>query len=127
MKVVAIIQARMGSTRLPGKVMMNLCGKPMIQHVIQRAQAIRNVNQVVLNAPEEDSHLFRPLTDCTIFGIKNQQHNVLASYMHIAEETGADVIVRLTGDCPLLAPDLSAEVIDKFMAEQPDYCANIGP
>ncbi len=126
MKTVCIIQARMKSTRLPGKVMLDLCGKPLIDHVIERAQAIEGIDEVVLNVPESDFEAFaaRP---CNVYAVKNQEQDVLKSYIEVADRTKATVIMRITGDCPLLAPDLSGEVLKLFLDKGPDYCANIQP
>lgn len=128
MKVVAIIQARMGSQRFPGKVLAELDGTPMIDHVIARAQAIDGVDEVVLNIPtgvENDALAHgRP---CPVYRVRDQEVDVLLSYIEVATATRANVIMRLTGDCPLLAPDLSGEVLQLFKDQAPDYCANIQP
>ena len=134
MKVVAIIQARLASKRLPGKALMDIAGRPMIDHVIERAQAIHGVDQVVLCVPERDASSFLDVRErfphdnsYSIIAIPDQEKNVLGSYLACAVMEGADVIVRITGDCPLLAPDLSSEVLRMFMDQQPDYYANIQP
>lgn len=126
MKTVAIIQARLGSTRLPRKSVAEVAGRPLINHVIERAKAITNVDQVILNVPEEDEKEFRSLVSCVVVGIKDQQKNLLASYVEIAKMAEADVVVRITGDCPLLDPGLCKLVIELFHAMRSPciYCAN---
>ena len=125
MKVVTIIQARMGSSRLPGKVLMDIAGRPIIAHVIERAQAIHGVDQVVLNVPAQDAAAFGQQA-CRVYGVPNQEQDVLASYLYVAEQEQADVIMRITGDCPLLAPELCSDVLDLYKSLDDDwaYCAN---
>src|SRR5262249_49377552 len=123
-RIIAIIQARLNSTRLPRKVLADIAGRPMIDHVIERARAIRGIDRVVLNIPLGDHELDRP--EMT-YQIAYQEADVLGSFLKIADLEGADILVRLTGDCPLLAPDLSSEVLQLFLKEQPDYYANTNP
>ena len=126
MRVVCIIQARLGSSRLPEKVLMDIAGRPMIEHVIERAQAIRGIDQVVLNVPAQDAAAFLPKTYCTVYGVPNQEQDVLASYLYVAEHEQADVIMRITGDCPLLAPGICSDVLDLYRSldDAWAYCAN---
>lgn len=113
MKTVAIIQARLGSRRLPRKVLADLHGKPLIDHVVERAWMIQGIDSVVLNIPHGD-HALSLGRDCAVFPVKDQEEDVLGSYLTVAEAHGADVIVRLTGDCPLLAPDLISKALAAF-------------
>jgi len=113
MKVVAIIQARIGSTRLPGKVFMPICGLPMIQRVVERAQAIGGVDHVTLAVPEEELaefYLVRAVTGCGLAG--GPRDDVLSRYVMAAQWRKPDVIVRITGDCPLIAPEVCREVLE---------------
>ena len=115
MKVVCIIQARLGSHRFPAKVLANLCGKPMLAHVLARAAQIQGVAQVVLAVPESDLPYLKHLwPDC----VGGPAHDVLARYAEVARLYRADVIVRITGDCPLLAPDLSSRAVAAYAACQ---------
>lgn len=125
-KVVAIIQVRLGSTRLPGKALMDLGGRPMIAHVIERAKAIDGVDEVVLNCPAEDVASFIGMATCPVFGVRDQQKDVLGSYLDVARQTAADTVVRLTGDCPFLDPELCRRTVLLFKAlDNPlVYCAN---
>jgi spore coat polysaccharide biosynthesis protein SpsF (cytidylyltransferase family) len=103
-KVVAIIQARMGSTRLPGKVLMDLKGKPVLQWVVEAAQNARLVDEVIVVTPD------LVIADwCGRHGVQSligPEDDVLARFVMAAEKTKADVIVRLTADCPFLDPIL---------------------
>lgn len=123
MNVVAIIQARMGSKRLPGKVMMDITGKPMIQHVIDRARKIKGVTDVVLATtylPEDD--ILEDVYGCVFRGSPD---DVLTRYYKAAIAFKADVIVRITGDCPLLNPEVSSKVLSAFGSIRNDYCSNV--
>lgn len=122
-RTVAIVQARLGSTRLLRKVLELIAGRPMIEHVIERARAIEGVDQVVLNVPEADVELTRlPYA----VGVKDQEHDVLASYLYLAEGLLADTIIRITGDCVLLAPEICSDVLDLYecLDDAWAYCAN---
>lgn len=121
MTTVAIIQARLGSSRLPRKVLADLAGKPLIDHVIERALAIEGVDSVVVNVPKTDLHEFRQQSQHKqlFWGVENQEQDVLGSYALIAREMGAETVVRLTGDCPLLAPELVAQAIRTFKRHAP--------
>lgn len=132
--IVAIIQARMKSTRLPGKALKDIDGRPMILHVIERALAIRGVDRVALNVPLDDmSHfdnlILRPRL--SVHGVQNQEQDVLGSFLTVAEREEADVIVRVTGDCPLLCPTIAGNVVELYkkmargnLQNELIYCAN---
>lgn len=132
-KVVAIIQARMGSSRLPGKVLMDIAGRPMIDHVIERALAIDGVDKVVLNVPERDVSAFLDVRErypheesYAIIGVPNQELDVLGSYLACAVAEKADVVMRITGDTPLLCPFICADVLKLYqrLNDPMIYCAN---
>jgi len=98
----------------------------MIEHVIERVQAIYGVDQVVLNVPAQDVMAFLPKTYCTVYGVPNQEQDVLASYLYVAEQEQADVVMRITGDCALLSPEICSDVLDLYESLDDDwaYCAN---
>ena len=127
MRTVCVIQARLGSSRLPGKVLVDIAGRPMIEHVIERAQAIHGIDRVVLNVPAQDAAAFGQQA-CRVYGVPNQQKDVLASYLYVAEQEQADIIMRITGDCPLLAPEICSDVLGLYESLDLDYdwvyCAN---
>lgn len=129
MKTVVIIQARMGSSRLPGKVLMPLGGKPSVQHVIERARLIRGVDEVVLATSV--SACDDPLVAfCQSFGVpvmRGSEDDVLDRYYQAAKAAQADVVMRITGDCPLLDPDESSKVLELFLSSEADYVSNTNP
>lgn len=129
MKTVAIVQARMGSTRLPGKVMRDLAGEPLIAVLLERLARAKKVDEIVLATstdPRNDS-----LAACVeALGyrcFRGSEADVLDRFLMAARETGADVIVRITGDCPLVDPAVVDAVIDAFRREGVDYCSNVAP
>jgi spore coat polysaccharide biosynthesis protein SpsF len=106
MTAIAIIQARMSSSRLPGKVLKPLAGRPMIHHIVERARASQRVDQVVVATSREPSDDF--LADyCAAEGIhchRGSLQNVLSRYLEVLDQYPHTYCVRITGDCPLIDP-----------------------
>lgn len=124
-----IIQARLGSTRLPSKVLRNLAGKPMVQHVIERAHKISGLDQIVCAVPVNDMVDIQTQVRSDVFWFGGDPDDVLDRYFHAALSYGFDVIMRLTGDCPLIDPVACSRVLDEFMLSgaMPEYASNIDP
>jgi spore coat polysaccharide biosynthesis protein SpsF len=126
MKTVAIIQARMGSTRLPGKVAMDVGGKTMLARVVERVRETPGVNEVVVAIP--DTAADDPIVEiCRALDVQSQrgsEHDVLDRYLSAARDSGADAVVRVTSDCPLLDPQVSGSVVRRFQTARPDYASN---
>ncbi|WCF07929.1 glycosyltransferase family protein [Paenibacillus thiaminolyticus] len=127
MRIVLIIQARMGSSRLPGKVMLDLCGKTVLEHVIDRCRAISLVDHLVVatTVNTEDDRIEQCCLRQGISCYRGDEYDVLARYYKAAKKYRADIVVRVTSDCPLIDPGLAEEVICMFL-EQPEveYCSN---
>jgi spore coat polysaccharide biosynthesis protein SpsF len=126
---VAILQARMGSSRLPGKVLAELGGRTMLERVIERAQASRRVARIVV-ATSRSSADDGIEAVCRASGIgvfRGSEDDVLDRYVAAARHLEADPIVRLTADCPLLDPGVIDRVIAEFERGGFDYVANINP
>jgi spore coat polysaccharide biosynthesis protein SpsF (cytidylyltransferase family) len=121
--VVALIQARMGSTRLPGKVLMDICGQPVIWHIWQRLKSIPELDEVVVATSTEPANV--ALTDyCAQAGIpffRGNENNVLDRFYWAGKERGATVLMRVTGDCPLIDPGTSQLVLRTFLSAAPPY------
>jgi spore coat polysaccharide biosynthesis protein SpsF len=130
MKVLAVIQARMGSSRLPGKVLITLVDQPVIQWVYERTSRIPGVHEVVVATTTS-------VTDdalahwCETHGIplyRGSEEDVLERYVKCAQEYDADAVVRITADCPLLDPIASGDVVKAFLEAQPcAYASNTQP
>ncbi len=129
MKVVAIVQARMGSTRLPNKVMKSIVGIPMIELLLKRLAKAKEINQIVVATSIDPRN--QPLVEHVIqLGYACEQgseHDVLGRYLQAADANNADVVVRITGDCPLVDPELVDKAISTFKAQSVDYFNNVEP
>ncbi|GHU84150.1 3-deoxy-manno-octulosonate cytidylyltransferase [Deferribacterales bacterium] len=126
MRTVAIIQARMGSARLPGKVMKGLedvVGKPMLWHIIDRLSRSSTLNGIYLaTSKNPENNPIRLL--CAFEGVRmvsGSENNVLLRYYEAASRTEADIIVRVTGDCPLVDPVFVDELVNYFKDNDCDY------
>jgi spore coat polysaccharide biosynthesis protein SpsF len=127
MVLAAVIQARMGSTRLPGKVLADVGGRPLIYHVIERASRISAVDEVVVAIPDglRDDELMRAIVFAGARVVRGSENDVVSRYVKAAEEVRADAVVRITADCPLLSPLVSSEVVEYFLSgAQYDYVSN---
>lgn len=113
-KVVAIIQARMGSTRLPGKVMKDLCGKTVLAHDIERVRQSKYIDEIVIATTKfkEDDIILREALENGAKVYRGSEDDVLRRYYEAAKENKADVIVRITSDCPLIDPFIVDEVLN---------------
>lgn len=129
MKILALVQARMGSTRLPSKVMKPIGGIPMIELLLTRLAKSKEIDQIVVATSVDKRNI--PLVEYVRkLGYTCEQgseNDVLERYAQAAEKHKADVVVRITGDCPLVDPDLVDEVIRQFKAEKVDYFCNTNP
>ena len=109
--------------------MMDICGKPMLRHVIERAQQIKLADKVVCAFPAE--HASKPLYDlaieCGAYWTYGPEKNVLARYYEAAVRYEADVIVRITADCPLIQPEVCDRVIKLRASEHAEYASNVHP
>ncbi len=124
--VLAIIQARVSSTRLPGKVLRTILGKPMLQLQIERINAARKIDQLVVATSDQPSdqplvELCRQLkVDC----FRGNLENVLDRFYQCARRYRPEVVVRLTGDCPLIDPTVIDQVIQHLFANDYEYVSN---
>ncbi len=123
MHKVAILQARMTSSRLPGKVMLDIAGQPMLWHVIQRASQAQLVDQVVVATTREpsDDVLAQYCQKLGLPCFRGSQADVLDRFYQAATQFHADVVIRLTADCPLLDPDLIDLTVSTFLGQSLPY------
>lgn len=117
MKVVAVIQTRMGASRLPGKVLMNIAGRPMFWHVVNRLHYSRIINKVVIatTTNKKDDLIERFCRKEDIDCYRGSEDDVLDRYYQASIFYKADVIVRITSDCPLIDPTVSERVISAYL------------
>jgi spore coat polysaccharide biosynthesis protein SpsF len=130
-KVIGIIQARMGSTRLPGKVLADIEGEPMVARVVQRLSRARLLNAVVVatSTSSLDNAIEALCLERKWPYYRGSEHDVLDRYYQAALRFGADAVVRVTADCPLISPLVVDRTIEEFLANQPgvDYVSNFIP
>ena len=119
-RVIIIVQARLGSHRFPRKVLADLCGKPVLQHVIDRCTL---AGQTVLAIPSTDIEIADAVS-ALIYYHAGDENDVLSRYYEVAKAFRADVIARVTGDCPLICPDTINAVVRMREDQKADYCAN---
>lgn len=126
-KIVATIEARMGSSRLPGKVLLPAAGKPMLQHLVERLRAVPSVNEVVLattvNPLDDELERFAKGLELTCF--RGSEEDVLSRVLGAAASVGADLIVEITGDEPIVDPLIVEQGIRLFLWNDCAYCSNV--
>jgi len=128
-KTVVIIQARMGSTRLPGKVMLPLGGGTVLANVVRRVQRARLAHEVLV-ATSESSRDSVIVEECDRLGVpsyRGSEDDVLDRYYRAARNRAAEAVVRVTADCPLIDPGLIDETVQVFLEEGADYASNVLP
>lgn len=132
MRTIVIIQARMGSSRLPGKVLADINGLPMVAHVLERARSITGVDDVVVAT--SDATVDDPLAEHVNVRLgapvyRGSEHDVLGRFHGAARAHSAEVVIRVTGDCPLLSPEVSARVLEGLLAAGAgvSYSSNLFP
>lgn len=122
-KISAIIQARMGSSRLPGKVLMTICGKPVLQHIIERLKFCKLINEVILAIPntKENDILEKFALKNNVAYYRGSENEVLERVYMAAKENNCDVIVGITADNPLIDPEIIDLAVKKHLKSGADY------
>jgi spore coat polysaccharide biosynthesis protein SpsF len=130
-RVLAVVQARVGSTRLPGKALMSIAGRPMLAHVVERIAAAPAVERVVVATTVDsgDDALEQFCRSAGLACLRGSTEDVLDRFHAALAADPAEVVVRVTGDCPLLDPDVSGLVIAQYLsnASRVDYASNVMP
>ncbi len=127
MKIVATIEARMGSSRLPGKILKNILDKPTLELLVERVRKSKHIEQVVVATTVDPSDNITE-ENCRKIGIdcfRGSSEDVLNRVLQTAKAYQADLIVELTGDCPLLDPEIIDSVIEKYLSGSFDYVSNV--
>lgn len=122
MKKIVIIQARMGSARLKGKVLFNLCNKPMLYHIYNRLQYVKNIDNIVVATSTNplDDAIFSFCSANNILCFRGDENNVLERFFQCALQYNADIITRITADCPFIEPSMIEKNIDIFLQGEYD-------
>jgi spore coat polysaccharide biosynthesis protein SpsF (cytidylyltransferase family) len=128
---VIVVQARTGSTRLPGKVLMDVAGRPMLEQLLKRLQRCRRADDLVVATTEreDDAPVVAIARAVGARWFRGSEDDVLSRYLGAASEARADIVVRITADCPLVDPAVTDRVIAEL--ERPDeacdYASNVMP
>ncbi|MGI2296570.1 cytidylyltransferase domain-containing protein [Paenibacillus sp. GXUN7292] len=126
MNTVAIVQARMTSSRLPGKVLKEVMGKPLIEYLIERLRRVKHLSNIVIATTVNDSD--QSIVElCDKLGVdcfRGSEEDVLSRYYKAALHYRAEHIVRITSDCPVIDPEVVDQVISYYFGQKSDYTSN---
>lgn len=122
-RIILILQARMGATRLPGKIFKEVLDKPLLAYELERLRRVKKVNEIVIatttNPKDQPVVDFCHLEQVPLF--RGSEEDVLDRYYQAAKSFNADVVIRVSGDCPLIDPEIIDQVIDFYFANYPKY------
>ena len=124
-RIVAVVQARLGSVRFPAKVLAEAAGRPLLDLLVARLRQARTVDAIVLAIPTgpSDDALAAHAARLGIVCVRGGEHDLIDRYQRAAVEAGADVVVRITADCPLVDPDLVDRVVTALVEGGHDWAA----
>jgi len=128
MKMVAIIQARMGSTRLSGKVMKELKGKTVLSHVIERVRQSKMIDDIIIATTilDKDDVIEQEAIKYGAKVFRGSEEDVLSRYYYAAKENNADIVIRITSDCPLIDSNVIDEIIRYYLNNDYEIVTNAG-
>lgn len=129
--VIAVIQARLGSSRLPGKVLKEILGKPMLELMVDRLKQSRTIDKIIIATTDrpEDKKIVDFGKKIGIDVFRGSENDVLDRYFQAVKNLGAETIVRITGDCPLMDPEILDSVVGFYQKNKKefDYASNVRP
>ena len=127
--VIAIIQARMGSTRLPGKVLMEVNDRPLLAYQLDRISKSKKLDKIVIATSilEKDDVIENFCKEYGVDCYRGSENDVMSRYYECAKKYNPDTVVRMTADCPLIDPEIIDKVVRRFEDDNVDYCANTVP
>lgn len=128
MRTGAIIQARMGSTRLQGKVMKKIADKTILEHVIERVKQSKLIDVIVIATTtlERDDIIETVSLNCGVEVFRGSEEDVLSRYYYAAKENNLDIVVRITSDCPLIDPKVLDNIVSFYKSNDYDIVSNAG-
>ena len=123
MNIVCIVQARTGSTRLPGKVLKKICGETVLEHVINRLKRVKNINRIVIatTIKKQDDTIVEIAKKSLVGYFRGSEEDVLSRYYYAAKGNSADVVVRITSDCPLIDNEVTEKIIQYYLNNNSKY------
>lgn len=127
MKIVATIEARMTSSRLPGKVLLPAAGMPMLEHLVRRLKVVPSIDEIVLatTVNATDAPLVELADRLGIASFRGDEDDVMQRVIYAAASVHSDVIVEITADCPVIDPSIIEQTIRTFKVNQADYVSNV--
>jgi spore coat polysaccharide biosynthesis protein SpsF len=125
-KIVATIEARMTSSRLPGKVLMKVLGKPILYYLVERLKQVSLLDDIVLatTTNSDDDSLVKFANNEGIQSYRGSEDDVMGRVIGAAESVDADLIVEITGDCPIIDPSIVEQTIQTYINNNSDYVSN---
>ena len=128
-QVVAVIQARTASTRLPGKILKRVNGLTLLQIIVSRLKRSRYIDQIILatTSSQSDDMLCKHAEQTEVEYIRGDENDLMSRIAQAAKITNAEIIVRVTGDCPLIEPEIVDKCLGEFEASSADYASNVQP
>lgn len=125
-KVVALVQARMGSTRLPGKVLKEVMGRPLLSYLVERLRRVPQIDEIVIatTTNPEDQAIVTLCQKEKISCFRGSAEDVLDRLYRAAKQFEADIVIRITADCPLIDPVCIQQALALYLDEKPDYVSN---
>jgi spore coat polysaccharide biosynthesis protein SpsF len=130
-KTVIVVQARMSSSRLPGKVMLPVLGKTLLYRMIERLRMIRNEAQIIIATSQEsaDDMIEQEASAMNVDCFRGSLNNLLDRHYQAAKQAGASIVLKIPSDCPLIDPAIIDEVLDVYFADpgKYDYISNLHP
>lgn len=125
-KVVATIEARMTSSRLPGKVLLPAAGEPMLMHLLKRLQSVPSIDEIVIatTTNQNDDPIVDFSQKAEVLYYRGSENDVLGRVIGAGELVQAEVLVEITGDCPVIDPDIVEQTIRMFFAHDAQYVSN---
>lgn len=130
MKVVCLVQARVGSTRLPGKILKEICGKTILHHEIDRLKKCKEIDEIVIATTDkkDDDKIVNEAKKLSVKYFRGSENDVLSRFYYAAKENNADIVVRVTSDCPCIDFEILDKMLiyfkDKYKEKQIDYLSN---
>ncbi len=126
MKTIATVEARMNSSRLPGKVLLEVNGRPLLEYLIERLKKVQSIDDIVLATTinPKDDILEKFALDRNLNFYRGSENDVMGRILETAQINEANTIIEITGDCPLVDPDIIEQAIRVFKKNNVDYLAN---